>query len=82
MPDSKESKDTKDFEEIIERLEEIAHALEGGDARLEEALTLFEEGISLSKMGSKKLNEAERRLEILLENDTSVEFEDSAQGSS
>ena len=77
MPDSKESKDTKDFEEIIERLEEIAHALEGGDARLEEALTLFEEGISLSKMGSKKLNEAERRLEILLENDTSVEFEDS-----
>ncbi len=57
------------FENIIERLEVIAKRLESGEPKLEEALALFEEGVRLSKAGNKQLDEAERRLEVLLEGD-------------
>lgn len=57
------------FEDIVARLELIAKRLEKGDAKLEEALSLFEEGIRLSKIGTSRLDEAERKLEILLEKD-------------
>lgn len=57
------------FEDIVKRLEEIAHTLESGQPRLEEALRLFEEGVRLSKLGGKQLDAAERRLEVLLEGD-------------
>ncbi|MGI6425580.1 MAG: exodeoxyribonuclease VII small subunit [Tepidanaerobacteraceae bacterium] len=47
------------YEEALERLEYIAEELEKGDLSLEEALTLFEEGINLVKMCSKMLDQAE-----------------------
>jgi exodeoxyribonuclease VII small subunit len=50
-------------------LETIAKELEGGRAKLEDALGLFEEGVRLSKQGTQRLDDAERRLEILLEAD-------------
>ena len=58
----------KDFEEGLKRLEEIVGSLEKGDQPLEEALRLFEEGVRLSRYCSAKLNEAERKVEILLKN--------------
>lgn len=58
----------KDFEEALKRLEEIVGSLEKGDQPLEEALRLFEEGVRLSRYCSAKLNEAERKVEILLKN--------------
>ena len=57
------------FEEIVQRLETIAKQLESGEPKLEEALALFEEGVRLSKLGTHQLDNAERRLEILLEGD-------------
>jgi len=65
------SKDTTPptFEEIVQRLEAIAKQLEGGEAKLEESLALFEEGVRLAKLGGHQLDDAEQRLEILLEGD-------------
>lgn len=62
------------FEASIARLEEIVHALDGGDAPLDKALSLFEEGIGLVKLCSTKLDEAEQRVELLTgsENDETV----------
>lgn len=53
------------FEEALARLEEIVHRLEEGNLSLDESLNLFEEGTKLSKVCSKKLNEARGRIEIL-----------------
>ena len=54
------------FEQILERLEAVVDTLEQGDAPLEQALTAFERGVSLARLGSRRLDEAERRVELLL----------------
>lgn len=59
----------KDFEKGLSRLEHIVGELEKGDLVLEKALQLFEEGIKISKLCSSKLEEAERKIEILLRNE-------------
>jgi exodeoxyribonuclease VII small subunit len=58
----------KKFEASLARLEEIVKQLETGDLPLEQSLKLFEEGIKLSRLCHKRLEEAERRVEILLKN--------------
>ena len=67
------------FEEVIARLETIAKQLEGGDIKLEEALALFEEGVALAKAGKERLDEAERKLEILREGDQVAPFSPAAE---
>lgn len=54
------------FEEALGRLEDIVKKMESGDMTLEESLKAFEEGIKLARLCSRKLDEAERRVEILL----------------
>ncbi len=54
------------FEDALGKLEKIVSKLEDGDIALEESLRLFEEGIRLSRFCNQKLDEAERRVEILL----------------
>jgi exodeoxyribonuclease VII small subunit len=54
------------FEDALEKLEKIVSKLEGGEISLEESLKLFEEGIRLSRFCSQKLEEAEKKVEILL----------------
>ncbi|MGA2331076.1 MAG: exodeoxyribonuclease VII small subunit [Syntrophales bacterium] len=54
------------FEEALGRLEDIVKKMEAGDMTLEESLKAFEEGIKLARLCSRKLDEAERRVEILL----------------
>ncbi len=61
-----QSEETPDFEAALERLEEIVKALEGGEIALEGSLELFEEGIRLSRLCHGKLEQAERRVELLL----------------
>lgn len=56
----------KTFEESLARLEQIVKELESGDLSLDVSLKLFEEGIKLSRICNKRLEEAERRVEILL----------------
>lgn len=54
------------FEDALDKLEKIVSRLEEGDISLEESLKLFEEGIKLSRFCGQKLEEAEKRVEILL----------------
>jgi exodeoxyribonuclease VII small subunit len=56
----------KTFEAALARLEEIVQRLESGDVPLEQSLKLFEEGIKLSRICNKRLDDAERKVEILL----------------
>ena len=62
------------FEEALERLEEIVKKMESGDLTLEESLESFEEGVKLSRFCAKKLDKAERRVEILLKNEDELEI--------
>jgi exodeoxyribonuclease VII small subunit len=55
-----------DFERSLGRLEEVVKRLESADLSLDEAMKLFEEGVTLSRECQKQLEEAEGRIEILL----------------
>jgi len=63
-----EAAGTLDFESALKRLEEIVKKLENGELSLDSALELFEEGIRLSRFCHVKLEQAERRVEILMKN--------------
>jgi exodeoxyribonuclease VII small subunit len=54
------------FEEALENLEQIVKRLESGDLSLEDALTLFEEGVALTRVCSQRLEAAEKKIEILM----------------
>ena len=54
------------FEEALARLEAIVQELEEGEANLEHSLSLFEEGVKLSKLCHKKLDQAEKKIELLI----------------
>ena len=64
------SSDAPDFEAALKRLEEIVRKLEGSEQSLDSALGLLEEGIKLSRFCHSKLEQAERRVEILLKNNS------------
>jgi exodeoxyribonuclease VII small subunit len=55
----------KDFESAIAELESIVRQLEGGDLTLEQSLVVYERGVQLSRFCHTRLEEAERRIEIL-----------------
>ncbi|MBB6675230.1 exodeoxyribonuclease VII small subunit [Cohnella nanjingensis] len=55
------------FEEAMERLEGIVARLESGDVPLETAIELYQEGMALSKLCGQKLEQVERRIEMLIE---------------
>ena len=57
----------KDFEAAIAELETIVKKLEEGDLPLEKSLELYERGVQLSRFCHARLEEAERRIEILNE---------------
>ncbi len=54
------------FETILEKIEQIVRALESNEIPLDEALAKFEEGVALSRAGTARLEEAERRIEEIL----------------
>ena len=56
------------FEKALEQLEQIVHEMESGRLPLESALKKFEEGIKLSRFCSQKLEETEKRINLLIEN--------------
>jgi exodeoxyribonuclease VII small subunit len=57
----------KDFEAAIAELEAVVKKLEDGDLPLEQSLVLYERGVQLSRFCHARLEEAERRIEILTE---------------
>ena len=58
------------FEQAMKRLEEIVAKMEGGDLPLDETLKLFEEGVGLTRMLNKQLEEAERKVEVLMKDES------------
>jgi len=60
------------FEEILSRLQLVVQQLEEGNLPLEKALENFEQGIRLARVGSRRLDEAERRVELLLSDQEGV----------
>ena len=66
-------KKTRKFEDDLLRLEEILHALESGEAGLDELLKLYEEGVSLIRSCNAQLQTAEQTVKLLqLQPDGSV----------
>lgn len=57
------------FEESLERLEEITREMERGDLPLESSLKKFDEGMKLAEFCSKRLDEAQKRIDILTNKD-------------
>jgi exodeoxyribonuclease VII small subunit len=53
------------FEKAMSRLEKIVEELEHGNLDIDKSLEIFEEGIKMSRLCSKKLNEAEAKIEKL-----------------
>jgi exodeoxyribonuclease VII small subunit len=62
----KDNQEPVSFEEALKELEGIVKKLESGEAKLEEALGLFERGVKLSRFCSQKLEEAEKKIEMLV----------------
>ena len=54
------------FETVLKKLEEIVLRLEGAELSLDDSLKAFEEGVKYANFCSKKLDEAESRVELLL----------------
>jgi exodeoxyribonuclease VII small subunit len=54
------------FEQAMKRLEEIVQSLESAELPLEDSLSIFEEGMKLARFCSKKLEEAEQKVTLLV----------------
>jgi exodeoxyribonuclease VII small subunit len=54
------------FEEALKSLESVVAKLESGETKLEESIRLFEEGMRLSALCQKRLDDADRKIEVLL----------------
>lgn len=65
----KEIRMSKSFEEQMEELEEIVEELEKGELSLEDSVSKFEQGIKISKECNKTLEEAEKKIIILVKQD-------------
>lgn len=66
MAEEKKYKKEMPFEEKVKRLEEIVNKIEGSDVDLEESIKLFEEGVRLSKECQSALDEAEKKVQVLM----------------
>ncbi|TMA72667.1 MAG: exodeoxyribonuclease VII small subunit [Deltaproteobacteria bacterium] len=74
MADATAQPVSEKYEEIVSRLGKVVERLEGGGLSLEESIAAFEEGIRLARAGAAKLEEAERKVEVLLEGDRTAPF--------
>ena len=74
----REDESSPAFEDILARLGTVVERLESGEMPLEESLALFEEGVRLSRLGSARLDDAERRVERLLHDDGTTALVDAS----
>jgi len=63
------------FEETMKELETIVKELENGDLNLDESVEKFEKGMNLSKNANKMIEEAEKKIMILIKNEDGVSEE-------
>jgi exodeoxyribonuclease VII small subunit len=74
-PAEEKKKDELPFEEALTRLEALVGELEGGRVSLDESMKKFSEGMQLANQCSKKLAEAEKKIEILVKQPTGADAE-------
>ena len=65
-----------DFEKNLSSLEAIVHKLEDGDLSLEESLSAFEEGVKLTRDCQSALDEAQQRVQLLMQKNEQTELVD------
>ena len=76
---AQEPRENLSFEQILAQLSRVVERLEAGEIPLEQALATFEQGVALSRLGAKRLDEAERRVEILLREDQELVLQPMSQ---
>lgn len=59
----------KNYEEAVERLEEITAQLESGEATLEDSIKLYTEGLEIATFCNKRLTDAEEKIKKIAERD-------------
>src|SRR4030095_13701924 len=57
---------SKNFESAMEEIEQVVEQIESGELSLEESLAAYEKGVGLVKFCYQKLNEVEKRIEVLV----------------
>lgn len=67
-----QEKNTIEFEDAMKSLEQIASELEKGNLNLDQSVTKFEEGMKLSRICNKILEDAEKRITILIKSEEDV----------
>ena len=72
-------KEEKGFEESIVELEQIVESLEKDDLNLDDSIARFEQGMKIAKDCNKKLEEAEKKITILLNDNGEIKEESFAQ---
>ncbi len=70
--DNEASEDKTSFEESLDELEALVDRLERGQLLLDESLELFERGMKLARICNRKLSKAERKIELLIEENGSL----------
>jgi exodeoxyribonuclease VII small subunit len=63
-------KDKVSFEKAMAELEKIVEFLEKGDLSLDESIDLFQRGVELSKLCGNRLDEVEKKISVLIEDET------------
>jgi exodeoxyribonuclease VII small subunit len=76
----KARKNYKDYESAMARLQEITSKLESGEAKLEEAIDLYTEGLEIAHFCDTKLTEAEKKIKIITERNGQFEEEEFGEG--
>lgn len=64
------------FETALKKLEEVVEKLESGEVSLDQSLKLFEQGITLVRQCSKRLDEVERKVQVLVSDEQGERLED------
>ncbi|MCR5456787.1 MAG: exodeoxyribonuclease VII small subunit [Clostridiales bacterium] len=65
MSEKKTAEKKMDFEQALQRLEQIVEDMESGNAKLDESLALFEEGVQLVKFCREALDKAEKKVMMI-----------------
>ena len=67
--------DRIDFEQAMQRLEDIVKKMEEGNVSLDDALELFEKGVNLIKLCQKKISSAEQKVALLIQDSQDIFLE-------
>ena len=76
MSETDEETQTPDFEAALAELEKLVETMEKGDVSLEQSLGMFERGVTLAKQCQAALQNAERKIQVLVEREGEQRLED------